>query len=69
MATLRVSVNGGISFGNERQAGIGAAGDYRKRVYWTRLGSPPDCCFEVVFADGTPVRISDAYVNNFPKVA
>jgi hypothetical protein len=62
--TLRVSADGGNTFGNERTASIGRIGEYRKRVYWTRLGAPADGVVEVVWSDPSPVRVVDAYVNN-----
>lgn len=64
-ALLRVSEDGGNTWGNERRASIGRIGQYRKRVYWTRLGAPQDCVLEVVWSDPSPVRVVDAWVNNF----
>lgn len=68
-ALLRVSQDGGHTFGNERRASIGRIGQYRKRVYWTRLGAPADCVVEVVWSDPSPVRVVNAFLNNAEKVA
>src|SRR2546425_1673706 len=68
-AMLRVSQDGGRTFGNERQASIGRIGEYRKRVYWTRLGANPDAVIEVTWSDPSPVRVIDAFVNNAERVA
>jgi len=66
---LRVSQDAGRTFGNERRAAFGKAGEFRRRVYWTRLGTPLDAVFEVTFATSVPVRVVDAYVNNLERVA
>lgn len=68
-AMLRVSADGGRTFGNERQAGVGRIGLYRTRAYWTRLGASSDAVFEVTYSEPTPFRIVDAFVNNAEKVA
>lgn len=62
--TLRVSQDGGRSFGNEHRAGYGRIGEYMRRVFWTRLGTPVDCVLEVVWSDNAPVRLIDAWVNS-----
>jgi hypothetical protein len=67
--TLKVSTDGGRTFGNERQAGIGRIGEYRRRVYWTRLGLNPDAVVECVWSDPSPTRIVNAFLNNQEKVA
>lgn len=68
-AMLRVSQDGGRTWGNERRASIGRIGEYRKRVYWTRLGASPDAVVEVTWSDPSPVRVIDAWVNNAEKAA
>jgi hypothetical protein len=62
---LRVSDDGGRTWGNELTASTGAAGAYRTRVYWTRLGLFHDAVCEVTYSDPVPFRVVDAYVNNF----
>jgi hypothetical protein len=59
---LRVSRDGGRTFGPERQASAGRQGQYRQRVSWTRLGAARDAVFEVSVSDPTPWRIVDAYL-------
>lgn len=66
---MRVSGDGGRTWGNERRSGVGRIGNYRKRVYWTRLGAQPDDVFEFVWSDNAPTRVIDAWVNNAEKVA
>lgn len=68
-ATLRLSGDGGRTFGNERQAGIGRVGDWRKRVYWTRLGANSDTVMEVTWSDPVPTRVVDCWLNNMERVA
>lgn len=63
-AMLSVSQDGGQTFGNERQASYGRIGEYRKRVYWTRLGAPSHAVVRTRFSDPAPVRIVDAFLNN-----
>lgn len=64
-ATLRVSIDGGRTFGDERRAGVGKIGEYGKRVYWTRLGAPSSLIARVRFSDKAPTRIVQAFINNF----
>jgi hypothetical protein len=68
-ALLRVSVDGGRTFGNERRASTGRVGEYRKRVYWTRMGAPEDCVVEVVWSDVAPTRVIGAWLNNAEQAA
>jgi hypothetical protein len=64
LVTLRTSVDGGRTFGNERQASLGKIGAYRTRVYWQQLGAPADAVFRVRSSDPAPSRIVDAFINN-----
>lgn len=64
-ATLRVSVDGGRTFGNERRAGFGRMGEYGRRVYWSRLGAPASLVARVRITDPVPTRVVGAYLNNF----
>lgn len=66
---LRVSQDGGRTYSNERQASVGRIGEYRKRVYWTRLGVGPHSVMEISYSEPTPFRLVDAWVNNFEKSA
>lgn len=66
---LRVSGDGGRTWGNERLAGIGAIGNYRKRAYWNRLGSLRDAVFEVTCSEPVPLRIVQAWLNNMEQAA
>lgn len=68
-ALLRISADGGQTFGNERRAGIGRMGQSRRRVTWTRLGAPEDCVPEIVWSDPVPIRVVGAFLNNAEKVA
>ncbi len=66
-AVLELSDNGGVTYGNQMTASIGRVGEYRKRVYWNRLGIVDDVVARVTFSDPSPKRIVDAYVNNLEK--
>jgi hypothetical protein len=65
LVMLRTSDDGGKTWGAQRQASAGRMGQYKKRVYWTRLGTSSARCFEVTVSDPIPWRIVDAYLNNF----
>lgn len=53
-AMLRWSDDAGQTFGNEHWTTIGAAGRYRNRALWRRLGQARDRVYEVTVSD--PVR-------------
>jgi hypothetical protein len=59
---LRVSRDGGRTFGPERWVSAGKQGQYRTRVEWRRLGRARDAVFELVVSDPVPWRITDAYL-------
>jgi hypothetical protein len=61
---LRVSDDGGRTWSNQLRASTGAAGAWRQRVYWTRLGLFNDAVLELTSSDPVPCRLVDAYVNN-----
>lgn len=61
--TARGSYNLGKTWGNERQAGMGLLGNFRRRVYWTRWGTPEVFNLEIVCSDPVPLRISGAWIN------
>lgn len=60
----RFSSDGGKTFGYERWAGSGRVGQYTRRVFWNRLGSPRLWVPEIVMSDPVPWRIVDALINN-----
>jgi hypothetical protein len=68
-ATLRVSEDGGETYGNERAASMGRIGKYKTRVYWSMLGAPADVVLKVRTTDPAPSHIVDAWVNNVEKAA
>jgi hypothetical protein len=51
---LRVSRDGGRTWGNERMRSIGAVGEYKKRVIWRKCGRGRDFVFELAGSD--PVK-------------
>lgn len=51
---LRISRDGGRTFGNERWVPLGALGDYRRRVVLRRLGSARDFVVQITMVD--PVK-------------
>ena len=60
---LRISGDGGRTWSNELDASIGKIGEYRRRVYWNRLGICPDLVVEVSMSDPVPARVLDAWLN------
>jgi hypothetical protein len=66
---LRISDDAGLTWGNELRASTGAAGAWRTRVYWTRLGLINHAVAEFTFSDPVPFRVVDAYVNNLESAA
>ena len=63
VVTLRCSDDGGQTFGNERQAGLGRIGQYRRRLYWNRLGLSADRAYRVRCSEPVPFRIVNAFLN------
>lgn len=62
---LRLSRDGGKSFGNWQATGIGAQGDYRRRSIWRRLGQldEPGVVMEFRTTDPAPWTLSGVRVN------
>ena len=60
---LRVSNDGGRTWGNERWTSAGKRGDYGTRAMWFRLGSARDRVFEVSVSDPVPWRLIAAYID------
>lgn len=61
-AMLRVSRDGGQTFGNEHWTTLGAMGQYRTRVIWTQLGNCRSFVPQLVITDPVPVRLTDAAI-------
>jgi hypothetical protein len=60
---LRMSRDGGRTWGNEMWVGAGEIGDYTKRAMFRRLGKARDCVFEVVVSDPVPWMLCAAYLD------
>jgi hypothetical protein len=60
---LRVSDDGGRTWGNELRGSTGAAGAWRTRVVWPRLGLVEHAVLEVSYSDAVPVRLVEAWLN------
>jgi hypothetical protein len=61
VAMLRWSDDGGQTFGNILEAGVGATGAYSTLVYWQMLGQARDRVFELTATDPIPWRLVDAF--------
>lgn len=59
--SLRWSDDGGHTWSNSYDRSFGAAGEYKTRVIWRRLGRARDRIFEISVSDAVPARITDAY--------
>jgi hypothetical protein len=60
---LRISKDGGYTWGNELWTSAGKLGEYGTRVMWHRLGAARRAVFEVSMTDPVPFRITDAYLD------
>lgn len=60
---MRISNNGGRSFGSERRCGSGKQGEYPKRVFWLMNGQSRNRVFEVVMTDPVLWFIVDAFLD------
>jgi hypothetical protein len=63
---LRWSDDGGKTWSNERWISAGAAGTYKTRAHWHRLGRSRDRVYEVVVDDPVEWRIIDAHLDADP---
>lgn len=63
LVTLRVSRDGGFTWGNEHPCSAGRVGEYWRRVIFRSLGLGRRFVFEIVCSDPVPWRITEAYVN------
>lgn len=61
--TLRVSRDGGRTWGNERSVSAGKQGEYWRRVIFRMLGMGRDFVLEVSVSDPVPWRISEALLD------
>ena len=59
---LRWSDDGGHTWSNEHWEGAGFGGEYRKRVYWYRLGRSRDRIYEITVTDSIAWRIVDSFL-------
>lgn len=62
---MRVSRDGGRTFGAWRGVSLGQQGEFRRRAVWRRCGSvdAPGVLFEFRLSDPSPFRVSRAFVN------
>jgi hypothetical protein len=65
-AFLSWSDDGGHVFGNEYSRDCGQVGQYKKRVYWTRMGRSRDRVYRLTCSDPYPYRIIDSYFEGSP---
>jgi len=61
-AMLRISRDGGHTFGNELWVNLGAIGKYKTRAEWRRLGAARDWVFNIKISDPVKVIIIGAVV-------
>lgn len=66
---LRISNDGGRTWGQERWVGAGKRGEYGHRAIWFRLGSGRDRVFEVSVSDPIPWRMIGAYIDVAPGLS
>lgn len=59
---LRMSNDGGKTWGAEMMRSLGKIGQYAKRVIWNRLGRARRRVYEVSVSDPIPTRLLEAYV-------
>jgi hypothetical protein len=59
---LRISNDGGKTWGAEMYRSAGAIGEYSQRVRWERLGQARRRVFEVIVSDPIPWRLTGAYL-------
>jgi hypothetical protein len=61
--TLRISDDGGKTWGNLHTIAAGAQGAYQTRVIWRRLGRSRNRVFELSVSDPIPWRLIDAFLD------
>ena len=57
---LQVSNDGGYTFGNVIEAGLGERGEYSARLNWLNLGRTRQCVLKVMFSEDSDFVISDS---------
>lgn len=62
-AVLRISNDGGKTWGTELEQNLGEAGKFKTRARWHQLGRARDRVFQVVISDPVPVQIIGAYLD------
>jgi hypothetical protein len=60
VVVMRISRDGGKTWGSERTRSIGALWAYSQRVRWWRCGSGADLVVEIVVTDAVPFRLMGA---------
>lgn len=65
---LRISRDGGKTWGPERMRSAGKMGEYGRRIRWERCGAARRAVFEVVVSDPIPWRLTGAYLST-PQAA
>lgn len=63
---LRISRDGGKTWGTEQMRSAGKVGEYDRRVRWNRCGAARRMVFEVSFTDPIPWRLTAAYLTPNP---
>ena len=66
---LRVSQDGGLSWGAERFADIGREGQTQHRIIWRRLGSARDPIFEISSSDPVKNAMLGAFLEATPGIS
>ena len=61
-AMLRISKDGGQTFGNQMWQSFGKIGEYLTRIIWRRLGTARDWIFELTITDPVKVVIVDTNI-------
>ena len=60
---LRVSIDGGRTWGSEEWQPVGASGDFLTEVFWLNLGYGRTAIFEITYSEPTKFAIMGAYLN------
>lgn len=63
MAMIRVSKNGGMTYGAERFVKLGRIGEYSKRAELRRLGQGEETVFEISFSDPSRANVTGIFLN------
>lgn len=64
---LSWSDDGGHTYGNEVVRDLGQGGNYRKRVFWERLGVSRHRNYKLRYSDPVPFRVIDFYLEATPN--